>query len=294
VWVENAADAEAAARLHPALLLTGSAALAEGLGTGVLLVPAPAELDVAAIPVMPPFVRKRVRRRFGLPEEMVIDLRESAAHAPAGDGLSHTALAVTAAAIVPAGRLAEARAWGTPAVTDAEAAAAVAASDGVEVRVGAPDNLARIADLLAADETQAAMLSRAGRRLVEQGREPDRLALEIARRLGLWPPAAPDWRGRVDAELAELRTLAGARLRQRLETIMAGVSGDPPYAAARVTGALSRHLEEAALTDLRAELARTYPALPEPYLPPAPRTGLSRRARRLAGRVIRRRRASRL
>ncbi|HEY4868781.1 MAG TPA: hypothetical protein VII79_02110, partial [Candidatus Dormibacteraeota bacterium] len=80
----------------------------------------------------------------------------------------------------------------------------------------------------------------------------------------------------------------------RLETIMAGVSGDPPYAAARVSGAPSRHLEEAALTDLRAELARTYPALPEPYLPPAPRTGFSRRARRLAGRVIRRRRASRL
>jgi hypothetical protein len=293
-WVESAAEAEEAARLNPAILLTGSAALAERLGTGVLVVPAPAELDVAAIPVMPPFVRKRVRRRFGLPEEMVIDLRDSAPHALAGDGLSHTALAVTAAAIVPAGRLAEALAWGTPAVTDAESAAAMAASDGVEVRVGAPDDLARIAELLAADETQAALLSRAGRRLVEQGREPERLALEVARRLGLWPQPAPEWRGRVEAELVDLHTPAGSRLRERLDTIMTGVTADPSHGAAHVTSAPSRHLEEAPLMDLRAELARTDHALPEPYMPPAPRIGLRRRVRRLAGRVIRRRRTSRL
>jgi hypothetical protein len=294
VWVDNPAEAEDAARLEPALLITGSAALAERLGTGVLLVPAPPGLVLAAIPVMPPFVRKRVRRRFGLPEEMVIDLRNGTARAGDVGAISQTALAVAAAAIVPGGRLAEALAWGTPAVTDAESAAAMAARDGIELRTGAPDELARIADDLAADETQAALLSRAGRRLVEQGREPERVALEVARRLGLWPAAPPEWRTRLDAELADLRTPAGARIRQRLETIMAGVADDPKQGAARVTGSPSRHLDDAALKGLRAELARTNPALPEPYMPPAPRTRLRRRVRRLAGRVGRRLRTSRL
>jgi len=291
VWVDSSVQAEEAARLEPAVLLTGSPALAQRLGAAALLIPAPADLDVAAIPVMPPFVRKRVRRRFGLPEHMVIDLRDGAPHAVAGD----TALAVTAAAIVPARRLAGALAWGTPVVTDAESAAGLGARDGAELRVGTPDDLVRIAGDLAADETQAAVLSRAGRRLVEKGREPDRPALEVARRLGLWVPAAPAWRGRVDAELADLRTPARARIRQRLETIMAGVADDAPHGSSRVTDAPSRHLEDSALMGLRAELARTNSSLPEPYAPSAPSLGMRQRVRRIAGRVRRRvRRATRL
>jgi hypothetical protein len=288
VWVDTSAEAEAAARLEPVVLLTGSPALAQRLGSAALLIPSPADLDVAAIPVMPPFVRTRVRRRFGLPEHMVVDLRDAAPHAAAGDMAGDTALAVAAVAIVPARRLAEALAWGTPVVTDAESAAGLAARDGVELRVGTPDDLVRIAGDLAADEAQAAVLSRAGRRLVEKGREPDRLALEVARRLGLWVPSAPAWRGRVDAELADLRTPAGAHIRQRLEAMMTGVADDAPPGSSRVTNAPSRHLEDSALLGLRAELARTDTSLPEPYAPSTPSLGMRRRVRRIAGRVRRR------
>lgn len=287
VWVDSSAEAEEAARLEPAVLLTGSSALAQRLGAAALLIPSPADVDVATIPVMPPFVRKRVRRRFGLPEHMVVDLRGAAPHA-AGDMAGDTALAVAAAAIVPARRLAEALAWGTPVVTDAESAAGLAARDRVELRVGTPDDLVRIAGDLAADEAQAAVLSRAGRRLVEKGREPDRLALEVARRLGLWVPSAPAWRGRVDAELADLRTPAGAHIRQRLEAMMTGVADDAPPGSSRVTNAPSRHLEDSALLGLRAELARTDTSLPEPYAPSTPSLGMRRRVRRIAGRVRRR------
>ena len=174
----------------------------------VVLSPAPLPgLDLRAYPPLTPFVRARWRRRFGLPSDLVVD----ATALP--DDLRPTGLAV--AATVVATRpdlLLQALAWAAPCVSDASTVDAVGAEPGVELVVGG----AAEARAIASDDRRAAVLGRAGRRLVERLYDPDRAATELRRALGITagPPSVED-------RLDELWTPADARIRRRAAELVA-------------------------------------------------------------------------
>lgn len=168
----------------------------------VVLPPAPATgIDLREYPPMTPFVRARWRRRFGLPAQLVVDAAQLPAEVRA------TGLAVAAAVVATgADLLVEALAWSAPTATDAASAAAIGARPDVEVVVGD----AAAARALAADDRRAAVMGRAGRRLVERLYDPVRAAAELRHALGL-TARPPSLQHRLD----ELWTPADARIRRR-------------------------------------------------------------------------------
>jgi hypothetical protein len=171
---------------------------------GPIAVPHPS-VDVSAIAWRPPFVRERWRRRYDLPEAMVVtslDASETGAQAR----VTNTALALASAVVVTPSLLLTALAFGAPAVVYGPDLPMFATDDVCETATDAEEAEAA-ARALAADATRAARLSAAGRRLVESRFDIAAVARTIAFALGLATPAANQWAG-VAARLAELGTPA--------------------------------------------------------------------------------------
>lgn len=211
LWVRDEAEVDAALALRPAALLTTDQDLADG----AIVLPTEPHPAADRIAPMPPFVRSRLRRRVGLPANLVVDLRDQSIPSD----VHGTALAACAACIVTGQLLADALAWGAPTATDAASASAVGAQHMQHAVVGSDADMAELAQGVARDPLLAARLSRAGRRLVER-RSLRRQALELVERLALVSGGGLGWRPRMDAAL---RRLGGepSRVQPDLERVLA-------------------------------------------------------------------------
>lgn len=209
VWVRNSAEVDAARALGARVLLTSGDAVLER--DDVLRVPSEVAVDVDAITWVPPFVRSRYRRAYALPDELILDLRDT----QLGAELLPTALGLCSACVAIGGDLLVALAWGAPAVTDAESAAGLGARAEVEVEIAGTRDPLEVSALLAGDEPRAARLSRGGRRLAEAWCSTARVAPVLADRLGLVPSGADLASARVEAALNRLQTPALSFVRRR-------------------------------------------------------------------------------
>lgn len=157
------------------------------------------------VPVTP-FVRARWRRAADLPAHLIVD-----ASSLAGDVLP-SALAVASAVIVRGdrARLLEAMAWGAACVTDVPTADALGAVPGTHVVAGSGHQAEGLADELARDDSRAACLGRAARRLVERRWDTAVAGRAVRRALGIR-------RSPIDEALDDLSTPAEARIRARVQ-----------------------------------------------------------------------------
>ena len=211
VWVRDTAEADAARSLNATVLLSADPAMAPA--DDMLTVPPGFGVDVDRVTPVMPFVRTRLRRAHGLPEPLVIDLRDG--RIPVD--LQPSALGVCSACVVvgDADALLTALAWGAPTVTDAESAAAVGARPGVELEVADGAALLPVAVELATDDRRAARLSRAGRRLAEARGSTTRVAWILADRLRM-SPSPPDLAdAHIEAALNRLQTPSTSFIRRR-------------------------------------------------------------------------------
>ncbi|MGH7687387.1 MAG: hypothetical protein ACREN2_11295 [Candidatus Dormibacteria bacterium] len=208
MWIDDE-DPDSAVGVPATLLLTGDADLARD--RSAVLIPPDGGIDVDAIPPVAPFVRARIRRREGLPERMVVDLRTDSI--PAG-GLA-PALTVCSACIAIGEGLTQALAWAAPTVTDSLSAERIGARPGVDVEVGFDDQLADLALHVAGDMPRAAALSRSGRRLIESSRGRRNVGARVATALGLL--GSPELLSlmRVESALDALNTPESAMVRRR-------------------------------------------------------------------------------
>ena len=157
--------------------------------------------DAQAVLPVSPFVRRRWRRRLGLPDDFVVRL--GVERAPACDAdLADAALFTCSAAIVGREHLDAALALGTPVVCDAGTASAVGAVDGTHVVVAARAAAEHTAELVAGDDSRAARL----------GRNARRLAVDRS------PARADDGADPLDTALAGLGTPPSSPLAARLRT----------------------------------------------------------------------------
>jgi hypothetical protein len=172
---------------------------------------------VQRLPVSP-FVRRRWRRRLGLPDSFVTSV--GVAGAPAIDERTASAALFTcSAAVVGSTHVVEALSLGTPTVCTTEVAASVGAIDGEHVLiVDDPADARRQAEALAADDARAAALARNAPRLV---RAPDASS----------PPTAMPGIARLVDELARLGTPPGSSVARRVGGYVASLG---PSAAAAV------------------------------------------------------------
>jgi hypothetical protein len=189
----------------PLVVVTESAELATEVGVDALLVGGP----LTGFPDrqwVPPLLRRRWRERRQLPPDLVVDT--SVDH-------DESLLAVAAAAVVDFATLPLALALGTPCVTTTTAAAALHLSDGRDVIVeDSPAGARRRAEELAADETTASRLSRAGSSTARE-RSPRHVARALARRLGLLTLDDSQWH-RAMSRLDDLGLPPGSPVRQRV------------------------------------------------------------------------------
>lgn len=228
LWVTGLAEVEAAGSMlgRCRVVVTDQPQVATHLDA--VVIPHPA-LDPAEHRPVTPFVRARWRRRLGLADTLVVDVR--AGHAgdgpPLPDRLVPTALAVAAAAVVDDRWIDVALALGTPVVTDASSARRIGATDGIEVVTVSPEECWETARALARDLPRAAALGRAGRRHCEHRHDLRTPAAEVAARLGLADQAL-DAERIVRRHLSELWTPADARVAARASAALAGFAPLPP------------------------------------------------------------------
>ncbi len=141
-------------------------------------------VDTARHPMVPTAVRDGWRRLLGLPDPLVVTLGYPGERAW-DDEVVPSVLAVASAAAVRGRWLLTALSLGTPVVTDAASATHVGADDGEHLIV-APVTRARDEALVLADDPLlTARIGRAGRRLVEDGHDMNRIARRIAAALQL-------------------------------------------------------------------------------------------------------------
>lgn len=209
VWVRNNAEADAARALGARVLIATEPGVADS--DDVLRIPADVQVDVDQITPVPPFVRARFRRAYALPEELIIDLRDT--DLPAA--VLPTALGVCSACIAVGENLLAALAWGAPTVTDAQSAATLGARAGVDVDIDSGRDPLTLAARLARDDRRAARLSRAGRRLAEKWCSTARAAPLLADRLGLVPSGGDLAYAHLEAALDRLQTPAVSFVRRR-------------------------------------------------------------------------------
>jgi len=232
VLVRCAADLDVGCAPAAVRVLTDDEAVLAAAGVrGVWL---PAGALPSGVRQVPPWVRARVRRARGLPEQPLLVLRGGVPYwqadgdpgAEVAGPLLATALAAAAAAALTGPTLPVlALAWGTPLVTDAQTGAALGADDGREVLVVDGDEHARAAAArqLAGDPQRAAALSWAGRLLAERRHDLAGTAAALARVL---LPASPARRGHL--ALDALDTPAGARVRARHDDALAALLAEGP------------------------------------------------------------------
>lgn len=227
-WIEHPSELPGGGNHRLRLVLTWPPVLhaapdrVRGLGVPVEVVPAPAIDGSQWRPVMP-FVRKRWRRRLGLPADLVA--RVGVAGGPTlDDDTAADALFLCAAAVVGPGHVLRSLALGTPTVCDAAVADLVGAVDGEHVVVAdaswAPDAAAE----LAADMERAARLGRAGRRLIEQRHDLAASARRVAAVLSL-PGVGPPPLAAVAGMLEGLGTPVGAPISARLAGAIGTLGG---------------------------------------------------------------------
>lgn len=197
VWVDDAAGLRRAETLGPELILTSRPSVAER--SSAILISDEVQAPADRLPVIPPFVRERMRQRAGLPAVLVADIASNAVP----DTLMPAALATCSACVVTGSRLGEALAWGAPAVTDAVSAAGAGARHDQEVLVAPESERAQLAEALARDPLRAARLSRAARRLAE-AQSVKRVAAQVVERLGLLRATEASVDARVEAMLRVL------------------------------------------------------------------------------------------
>ena len=230
LWVTGLAEVEAARALlgRCRIVVTDHPDVAGHVDA--VVIPHPA-LDPAEHRPVTPFVRARWRRRLGLADTLVVDVR--AGHGgdgpPLPEGLVPTALALAAAAVVDDRWIDLALAFGTPVVTDASSARCIGATEGVEVLTASPDDAEETARALSRDLRRAAALGRAGRRHCERRHDLRTPAAEVAARLGLADQAL-DAEQIVRRHLGELWTPADARVAARASAALAGFVPLPPAA----------------------------------------------------------------
>lgn len=228
LWVTGLAEVEAAGSLlgRCRVVVTDQPRVAGHLDA--VVIPHPT-LDPAEHRPVTPFVRARWRRRLGLADTLVVDVR--AGHAGGGpslpDGLVPTALAVAAVAVVDDRWIDVALALGTPVVSDAHSARRIGATDGVELVTAPPEEVEETARALAGDLPRAAALGRAGRRHCERGHDLRTPAAEVAARLGLADQGL-DAEQTVRRHLTELWTPADARVAARATAAVANFPPLPP------------------------------------------------------------------
>jgi hypothetical protein len=192
LWVASAAEATSAEAGRAAAIVAADPATVEAAGErGVLAATGSHAADRAPVS---PFVRRRMRWARGLPEVAVLEQdgggwRFTGLDDPVADDLVTTAMAcASAVAVAEPARLLEAMAWAAPCVSDPGSAEPAGAVDGTHVLVAAdPAERRRLAADLAADQSLAARLSWAGRRLVERRHDASRAAMRLVELLGLRP-----------------------------------------------------------------------------------------------------------
>lgn len=157
-------------------------------------------------PPITPFVRSRWRTKLTLPDPMFVRLGVSDPW-PGSPASIGGALAVCTAAAVRGPWLLTALALGTPVITDAQSATGIGAEPGVHLLTAPQHGTERLLDALAGDRARATSLGNAGRLLVEESHDLDRVAMDLLDRLGIGPPPFPDAPlAGLDAELAALGT----------------------------------------------------------------------------------------
>ena len=228
LWVTGLAEVKAAGSLlgRCRVVVTDHPEVAGDLDA--VVIPRPT-LDPAQHRPVTPFVRARWRRRLGLADTLVVDVRagHAAASPPLPERLVPTALALTAAAVVDDRWIDVALALGTPVVTDASSARRIDATDGLEVVTASPEEAEEAARALARDLPRAAALGRAGRRHCERRHDLRTPAAEVAARLGLADQAL-DAEQTVRRHLGELWTPADARVAARATAALVGFAPLPP------------------------------------------------------------------
>ena len=228
LWVTGLAEVEAAGSLlgRCRVVVTDHPQVAGHVNA--VVIPRPS-LDPAQHRPVTPFVRARWRRRLGLADILVVDVRAGhrARGAPLSDRLVPTALAVAAAAVIDDRWIDVALALGTPVVCDADSARRIGATDGVELVTASPEEADETARALARDLPRAAALGRAGRRRCERSHDLRTPAAEVAARLGLADQTL-DAEQIVRRHLGELWTPADARVVARASATLAGFAPLPP------------------------------------------------------------------
>jgi hypothetical protein len=134
-----------------------------GHGRRGVVVPDPS-VDATMIPYVPPLVRQRWRRRYGLPGELVLRVDDDAADVSAL--LRPTALAVASVVIATGDAVVSSLAWGAPTVTDEKTAERLRLGNAVEaVNDG---RFAEAAARLVGSQARMAELAWRGRSAVEE------------------------------------------------------------------------------------------------------------------------------
>jgi len=225
-----------------------------------------------------PFLRRRWRRRLGLPDVFVAEVGVRGAP-ELDERTAGEALFLCAAAVVGPSHLLPALALGTPTVCTSDAAAAVGAEDGVHVVVTDGGAAHDAALALADDDERAALLARAGRALVDERRGTTADGVDAAGPVEVLTSA-----------LAELGTPPGSDVTRRVAAHVASLG---PSAAAAVAPLAARaEVEVAPLPDEEsaARVAAAFGltrAAGEVTPPPPPRTIRQRLAGKSAGDIAR-------
>lgn len=207
-WIEHPSEIPERVPERVRLLLTwppaaDAVALLAGDDVPVEVVPAPG-IDGSAWRPVVPFVRARWRRRFDLPERLVVTVGTPTSP-PLDDATASDALFLCSAAVVGPGHVLRSLALAAPTVCDASTAALVGAVDGRDVVVADGGAATAAAEALAGDLQRATTLARAGRRLVEARHDVAESARRVAAHLGL-PPLGDPPVARLAGALDELGT----------------------------------------------------------------------------------------
>jgi len=213
VWLDADVDRSEEPWAKAAALVTDEPGVAVAIGERSVLVPRD-HVDADRYPFLPAFLRREWRRRFELPEPMLIGLGAGDTPAFPAD-VSETALALASAAAVTGGSALLALALGTPTVTDPTTAEWIGAADGEHVVVATAADALEAARILATDPDLCARLGWAGRRLVEQRHDITAAAGRLAEKLGLTGTRGGTPERRLGAHLDELGTPTGSRPRTR-------------------------------------------------------------------------------
>lgn len=218
VWIDDPQVISALMQLGPALIIASRRVATELVssgempdGTPVITFPDPGVegLDLRATS---PFVRSRLRRRFSLPDRLIIELGTPGA--VLNDREAVTGLRLASAAVVVGQQALPALALGTPVVTNDATAAWLATIDDVHVLVRPRHEAMAAAEELCDDQLRAARLSREAITFVRAKHDPAVTARAVADRLGIMAAGSPVLTA-IGVRLAELATPRGSLPSQR-------------------------------------------------------------------------------